>query len=627
MMRITGINSIIFLLLFPTAMLNIASAQTDTTRKPTVSEKDSVKKSNDTLFIFRQKGLIGKLARNLMVDTGDGGESKRLARNDRIFQQYRGRVIRKIIIERRDFGAPMIDTGKVIKTSLTNLANNMHRKSREWVIRNNLFFRKGERMVPFLMADNERHLRDQDYLGDARITVKAVPGTRDSIDVTVITKDVLSIGGRFSFTSVNRVEATLREDNFFGWGDRIEGSALFSQIRHQKFGHGFQYTLRNIGGSFIDASIGYRNFYPALKSDEREETRYYVRFLKPLVHQYMRWTYALEASTHKTSNMYWSDSLYNSDFKYQYDYIDSWAALNLNARQTDQINPDNRLRTLIGLRILNRHFAEIPAIHIEQYNFRYANLFAILGSFSIFRQDFYKTQYIYGFGRNEDVPEGIDFSVTAGYTKKQQLVRPYLGFDMTLNYFSDRDDYFNYTLRLGGFGNHQIVEDVNALFNIDFFGHLRQLGKWKQRTFLNASISKQSRSILNEPLILDSDYGLREIRDGVTPGSFRTTLKAETVFYSNLSLFSFRFATFAFANAAALRPYDQPWSGMKLYNSLGGGVRIRNESLTFGTIEFRAFYFPNRNFDNEYFRFEINSNVRFRYNRQLIKRPEFIRVN
>jgi hypothetical protein len=325
--------------------------------------------------------------------------------------------------------------------------------------------------------------------------------------------------------------------------------------------------------------------------------------------------------------MYWSDSLYNSDFKYQYDYIDSWAALNLNARQTDQINPDNRLRTLIGLRILNRHFAEIPAIHIEQYNFRYANLFAILGSFSIFRQDFYKTQYIYGFGRNEDVPEGIDFSVTAGYTKKQQLVRPYLGFDMALNYFSDRDDYFNYTLRLGGFGNHQIVEDVNALFNIDFFGHLRQLGKWKQRTFLNASISKQSRSILNEPLILDSDYGLREIRDGVTPGSFRTTLKAETVFYSNLSLFSFRFATFAFANAAALRPYDQPWSAMKLYNSLGGGLRIRNESLTFGTIEFRAFYFPNRNYDNEYFRFEINSNVRFRYNRQLIKRPEFIRVN
>src|SRR5687768_6382720 len=217
MMRINGINSILFLLLFPTAMLNIASAQTDTTRKPTVSEKDSVKKSNDTLFIFRQKGLIGKLARNLMVDTGDGGESQRLARNDRVFQQYRGRVIRRILIERRDFGAPIADTSKAVKTTLTNLANNMHRKSRLWVIRNNLFFREGERMIPFLMADNERHLRDQDYLGDAQIMVYAVPGTRDTIDIIVITKDVLSIGGRFSLGSVTRGEVSLRDDNFFGW--------------------------------------------------------------------------------------------------------------------------------------------------------------------------------------------------------------------------------------------------------------------------------------------------------------------------------------------------------------------------------------------------------------------------
>jgi hypothetical protein len=627
-MKISGIYITISLLLLLSAAFHLAHGQTDTaSKKPGTANKDSLRANNDTLFIFRQKGLIGKLARNLMVDTGDGGESLRLARNDRIFQQYKGRVIRKITIERRDFGAPVSDTGKTVKTSLTNLANNMHRKSRLWVIRNNLFFREGERMVPFLMADNERHLRDQDYLGDARIMIRAVPGTRDSIDVTVITKDVLSIGGRFSLGSVTRGEMSLRDDNFFGWGDRIEGTMLYDQNRHEKFGHGFQYIRRNIGGSFINATMGYRNFYPALKNDEREETRYYVSFLKPMVHQFIRWTYALEASAHHTSNMYWSDSLYNSDFRYKYNNVDAWASLNLNVKLSDQINPDNRLRTLIGLRVLNRQFDEIPSIHLEQYNYRYANLFAILGSFSIFRQDFYKTQYIYGFGRNEDVPEGIDFTVTGGYTKKQHLVRPYLGFDMQLNYFSDRDDYFNYTLRLGAFGNSQVVEDVNALFNIDFFGHLRRIGRWKQRTFLNASISKQSRTVLNEPLILDSDYGLREIRDGVTAGSFRTTLKAESVFYSNLSLFSFRFATFVFANAAWLRPYEQPWSATRFYNSLGGGLRTRNESLTFGTIEFRAFYFPKKNYGNDYFRFELNTNIRFRYNRQLIKRPEFFRVN
>src|SRR5688572_17748306 len=300
-MKKCGINITGVLLIILSTVFSKALGQTDTASKKQPARIDSLNKSKDTLFIFRQKGFIGNLARNLMVDTGDGGESQRLARNDRIFQRYSGKVIRKILIERRDFGTPISDTSKRVKTSLTNLANNMHRKSRLWVIRNNLFFREGERMIPFLMADNERHLRDQDYLGDAQLMVYAIPGT-DSIDIIVITKDVLSIGGRFSLGTATRGEASIRDDNFFGWGDRIEGSVLYDQNRNEKFGHGFQYTKRNIGGSFVDATIGFRNFYPALKSDEREETRYFINFLKPMVHQYVRWTYGLNLSTHHTSN-------------------------------------------------------------------------------------------------------------------------------------------------------------------------------------------------------------------------------------------------------------------------------------------------------------------------------------
>ncbi|HUR11656.1 MAG TPA: hypothetical protein VM012_09830 [Flavitalea sp.] len=621
-------------------LCKFSSAQTDTTKAPLTDslikktdtlkpKSDSLKAKSDTLFIFKQRGLVGKLARNLMVDTGDNGESRRLARNDRIFQRYGGRVIRNITIERRDFGSPIIktDSSKAVKNKLTNLANNLHRKSREWVIRNNLFFREGQRMYPFLMADNERHLRDQDYLGDARILIKAVSGTRDSIDVTVITKDVLSIGGKFSFSNVSRAEGTLREDNFLGFGDRVEGNLFYDQKRFEKFGYGFQYTSRNIGGSFIDGTFGYRNFYPALKSNDREETRIYARLLKPLVHQLMRWTYALEGAVHKTANLYQPDSLYKADYRYAYYNTDAWGALNLNVKRVTKSNPDNRLRTLLGLRILNQQFQEIPTIHIENYNYRYANLFAILGSVSIFRQDFYKTQYIYGFGRNEDVPEGVDVTVTGGYTNKEKRVRPYLGMDLQLNYFSDRNDYFNYIFRLGGFGYEKKVEDVNSLFSVDFFGHLRTLGRWKQRTFLSASITNQSHQVLNEPLILDSEYGLPEINDGLTEGTFRGTVKAESVFYSNWSLFSFRFAGFVFANASWLRPEEQPWSYTKFYQSIGGGLRTRNESLTFGTLELKGYYFPKKNYDNEHFRIEFNTNIRFRYNRQLIKRPEFFRIN
>ncbi|MGZ5221164.1 MAG: hypothetical protein ACXWC7_13840, partial [Chitinophagaceae bacterium] len=63
------------------------------------------------------------------------------------------------------------------------------------------------------------------------------------------------------------------------------------------------------------------------------------------------------------------------------------------------------------------------------------------------------------------------------------------------------------------------------------------------------------------------------------------------------------------------------------YSVLGGGVRIRNESLIFGTTEFKGMYFPRKNFRNESWRIEVNTKVRFKYNQEFIRRPEFVKVN
>ncbi|WP_332700055.1 hypothetical protein, partial [Halalkalibacter lacteus] len=67
-------------------------------------------------------------------------------------------------------------------------------KTRAWVVHNNLFFREHDRLSPYLLANNERYLRDLPYMREARILVWPVR-VNDSVDVIVITKDVLSIGG------------------------------------------------------------------------------------------------------------------------------------------------------------------------------------------------------------------------------------------------------------------------------------------------------------------------------------------------------------------------------------------------------------------------------------------------
>src|SRR5262249_21111697 len=149
-------------------------------------------------------------------------------------------------------------------------------------------------------------------------------------------------------------------------------------------------------------------------------------------------------------------------------------------------------------------------------------------SVTIFRQDFYKAKNVYGFGRNEDIPEGADLSLTFGWTKKSGVSRPYLGIDLQRYFFTARESYFNYTLKADGYLHQKKLEDINVLFNVNYFSRLLRLGNtWKQRTFVAAGIAHQVRKILDEPLYLQSDFGVREWRsDSLIAGETRLTLKA-----------------------------------------------------------------------------------------------------
>jgi outer membrane protein assembly factor BamA len=580
---------------------------------------------NDTFILLKRKGWIGKLARSITTDTV---RDDNLVRLDYLYRHYRGRVIRNIEIRRVDFGVPINDTSQRFKNKLTRVADQLHHTTREYVIRKNLFFKENDRLVPILLADNERHLRDQAYVNDVKIIVKRVQGTRDSVDIIVLTKDVLSVGGKFKMSSLTKVETALREDNLGGTGDRFEVGAFFDEKRSRNFGFGSEYTLRNINGTFIDGTFGFKDFANAFNTFDKQEKTFYAQFLKPLVNPYMMWTYALEAAWHKNVNQYMSDSLFQTDNRYQYYNVDAWVGFNKSAAKLTRANDNDRLRSLIGLRFLHNSFHTIPVKYDTQYNYQYANLTGVLGSISIFRQDFYKTQYVYGFGRSEDVPEGIDFSLTGGWTNKNARIRPYTGIDLQINYFSKKRNYYNYTLRVGGYQYHKRYEDISILGNVEFFSRLKSLGKrWKQRTFITVGITTQIRKQLNEPLLLESQYGLPEYQNIHLGGDHRLTLKAETVMFNNWRLLSFRFAPFVFGNASLLTPEGEPVIKTKFYNSLGAGMRTRNESLVFGTLELRGFFFPNKNFDGSYWRVEFNTNVRFKYNSNFIRRPQFIVVN
>ncbi len=578
----------------------------------------------DTFFLVKKKGLLGKLGRSISTDE----ENTALVETANPYRVHDGKSIRGIHVISMGFERNIYDTN-YIKNSIGNvIANAFHKNTRDKVIRRNLFFREGSRINSYLLADNERHLREQPYIQDARILLVDVSGSTDLVDVVVITKDVFSIGGNLSIHGVDRAKVGIREENFGGSGSKVAVTTFYDQDRRPNFGYGAEIIKRNVHGSFIDLKLGFQNYKSAFNSGRSEETYLYAMLEKPLVSPYIPWIGAMEVSLNKTKNAYIKDSLYQSDFRYQYFNTDVWFGYNFGKRALISSNSSSRIRKLVAVRGLHLRFDEAPQSTMFAYDYRYANVSGVLMAFNVFKQNFYRTSFIYGFGRNEDVPEGFSASVTGGWTRKNERSRPYFGVDVQHTNFNKKGFFSSYTFRLGGYTYQNRVEDLDLLVNVDHFTQLKKLNsKWLNRNFYSLGFTRQFSPQLNPPLRLNSVFGIPYHWNGNINADLRGTMRGETVFFNMNKYWGFRMAPFLFGDLCVIKPANLSVTKTELYSAWGAGIRTRNENLVFGTIEVRSYYFPRPVEGMRGFKVEISSNIRFKYSNTFVRKPDFIVPN
>ncbi len=580
--------------------------------------------NQDTFFLAKKKGILGRFGKSISRTPHE--EAPRKIANP--FLEYKGMIIRNIETIRLGFEYDINDTTRIKDNFGITVSKIFHKNTSDKVIRNNLFFKPGSLVFPYLLADNERYLRDLEYIKDARILIQPVAGSSDSVDVIVLTKDVFSIGGRLSISSKDRGRVELRDENFLGSGNRVQVNSYYERIRSPKMGIGGEVIRRNIAGSFIDWVSGYQDYKNAFSSERQQETVVYTRIEKPLVTPYIPTTGALEWSYQRTRNVYDTDSLYSSDIRYAYYNIDAWFGYSLDSKRSLYANKEIKVHRFIAIRAFKQHFITVPEKFKTIFDYRFSDVTGTLASLYFFKQTFYKTNFIYGFGRSEDIPEGFSATATAGFVSKQNLRRPYSGLDFTLSNFRKQGFYSSYTIRLGGYFYKKRFEDVDFLFDVNHFTRLRKMNSnWYHRLFINSGFTAQANPVLNTPLFIRSVYGLPYFSDGSLSSDMRATLKAETVFYNTQKILGFRFAPFAFTDFILVKPVKQGLKHSDIYTAIGGGVRTRNENLVFGTIELRAFYFPRVHANMQPWKIEVISNLRFRYRSSFIRRPDFIIAN
>jgi hypothetical protein len=530
------------------------------------------------------------------------------------FKPYENKIIRNVQIEFIGFERSIYDSAKRVNKIVTTLANALHGRTKARIIRNHLFIRPGTPLNPYLLADNERFLRDLDFIMDARLVITPVEGT-DSVDITAVTRDIFSLGVRFG-GSVSAPEFSVYDANVAGRGQRIEFSGLVDGSRSPTFGYALYYRKRSVLGSLVNVDVGYTQLNNARSFGDEEEYAYFILVNRPLVSPYSRLAGGMEISNNWSVNVYNKpDSLF---LDYHYKVFDGWVGYNLGIKNAFA----NRNRYFLAVRYLDGFFLDSPVQEEYEEDRDYNNIKGVLGEFTYYRKNFYKTRYVFGFGRTEDIPYGITAGFTLGYLRELQRERPYAGVKLNYGYASKKGNFYLLNLQTGGYLYESDFEDVLINGTASYYTRAFNVSRSKLRGMASLGYAQIFDRTTDDYLNIRKNE-VHGISADTLNGTQRFSLRLEAALYTPGSVLGFRFAPFIGID----------WASMECINCLSrrpnifgynAGLRTRNENLIFGTIEVRFIYIPNDGTDNNEFKIEFRQNLRVRNTGTFAEKPRLV---
>ena len=537
------------------------------------------------------------------------------------FLPYDGKVIRNIVVNHVGFEKTITDTTANIQSSMARIGNALHVNSKEWVIRDHIFFKENKPLNAYKLADNERFLRDLDFILDARIFVMPLSSSDDSVDVLILTRDVFSIGGTISPRGTDGFRFRLYDVNVLGMGQRLQYNGYYDPDRVPDYTQEFYYRKSSVFGSLVNLTVGYTQLNTGSSYGDQEEQAYYFRLDKPLVSPYSRTAGGIEISKNWSRNFASEpDSIFRD---YRYSVVDLWMGYNIGIK----VSGEDRRRHFISARYFEQQFTVRPQRIYDQLNPLYNSRTNFLGAFTFFKQDFYTTQYVYGFGRTEDVPYGHNTSIIIGGQRLMGIHRPYFGVDFEKSFVHSRGNFYTFAIRTGAFPYKDQLQDATILLSGRLFSKLKYYKRVMVRRSLDLDFTYVFNQRTNTLLDINNSFGIEGFVADSLLGTKRLHGRYEMVFYTKWKLLGFKMAPILLTDLAFIAPqgklifYDYPYLG------LGAGIRTRNENLVFGTIELKCLYYPRTVEDMSHFKVRLTSNLRIKYSGSFVKPPSFIVYN
>jgi hypothetical protein len=542
-------------------------------------------------------------------------------KSEEVFLPYRGKIIRSIEIERIGFERTVQDTARTIRNFFSKAGNTLHTTSREWIIRDNLFIREGKALNPYRLADNERYLRDLDFILDSRIFVYPVSPNSDSVDILVVARDVFGFGAALDPVNANTYRFKIQNSNVLGMGQRLQYTGVVQTNRTPIFGQELIYRKNNMLGTFVDGTLGYTEINNGRSLGNENETAYFFRLDRPLFMPFARWAGGLEVSRNFSKNVFKEPE---SEFaSYQYSLQDYWVGYSFGAhhRQTEKFM-DNRHRVFIAGRFFSQDYSTYPATPIRELEkLVYENRTAFLTQATWYRQDFYKTKFIYGFGRTEDVPYGYSVSLTTGWERQALQNRPYLALQGTKTVANRNGNFISIDAKVASYWSEAKSQDVFISCTTSYFSKLYTMQDWSVRHFFDVGYARIFNRTLKNPLDINNGNGIGGFRADSLRGDARLRTRVQAFVFTPLKILGFHFAVVPQLDFALLALSSQSIFDGQLFQGYSLGLRSRNENLVFNTVEIRGHFYPKTVEGFDPVKISVTGNLKIKYPTRLVNAP------
>lgn len=497
------------------------------------------------------------------------------------FNKYEGLIIARIDIKALDiFGPSLADTTQKAKNWGERFANKVHTKSNLKTIRKQLLFGIGDNLDPELMYENERLLRQLDYIKDVTFIVEQDSTYSAFANVTVLMQDRFSFGVSGGVNGTTSGDVKMYNENIFGIGHEFSVKFVGHMNKEPYLGLETYYKINKISGRFLDMELGYLNTF-------RDEGFTY-KIDKPFITTDIKWGYGLSLNRLFRTNDFSDIYPFELEEQLNKSYCYIWGGRNFT------LNSDASVPTqfTVAAAVHNYKFFEEPVVDTNSREL-FANRTLYMIGLNLSQRQYLQDQLVYSYGITEDIPEGFKHELLYGFDANEFGNRHYLQLSTsTGRHFQNCNGYLFVSGGVSGYISDGEVEQGQVYSEMELITKLSKRRRKQVRSFINLNYTLGIRRYDMEYLTLDKLDYIRGFNSDRAIGKQRLALNLEHVVFLPRQFYRFNMALFGFADMGLIGSSKKLIITQNYYSGIGLGIRLHNENLVFETFRLRLAFYP-----------------------------------